>query len=99
MAIFWSLYLARPEDGDRPYGSPLKSDSFDRLPPTLILVAVHDALAVEAKAYYEALLKYSVKAIFKSYPGMIHDFINLPVDLASKRQALADINIFLTSLR
>lgn len=95
MASFWSLYLARPEDGDHPYASPLKSESFEKLPPTLILVAEHDPLTADGKAYDEALRKYGVKTVFKFYPGMFHDFINMPLDLPSTQIALSDMADFL----
>jgi len=94
MSYFWSLYLGRPEDGEHPYASPLKADSLEGLPPALILVAECDPLCSEGEQYAARLQQEGVKVVLKKYPGMIHNFIQLPLDLPEKDQAFQDIAQF-----
>jgi acetyl esterase len=94
MSYFWSLYLGQPEDGEHPYASPLKADSFEGLPPALILVAECDPLCAEGEQYAARLQKEGVKVVLRKYPGMIHNFIQMPLDLPEKNEAFRDITKF-----
>ena len=98
MQFFWSMYLSSPEDGINPLASPLKNTNFAGSPPCFIITAEHDALKHEGGSYKRALQKAEVTVQAKTYPGVIHGFLDLPLANAVKKEALGDIAAWLKSL-
>lgn len=90
MAWGWRHYLARPEDGDHPYASPLQGDARG-LAPAIIVTAEHDLLRAEGDAYAAKLRAAGVAVRHLSYPGMIHGFLGLFGELPAARAALDEV--------
>jgi acetyl esterase len=75
MQWFWNHYLADPADGANPYASPLRARDLSGLPPALILLAGHDPLRDEGRAYAERLQAAGVAVDCRIYEGMVHAFL------------------------
>ena len=91
MQWFWDCYLARPEDGWRPYASPLRAADFSGLPPALVLTAEYDPLRDEGEAYAARLRAAGVPVKVVRYPGMIHAFIRRTKQFTQARAATGEI--------
>lgn len=86
----WRHYLARPEDGDHPYASPLRADTRG-VASAIIVTAEHDVLRAEGDAYAARLRTAAVAVRHRSYPGMVHGFLGLFGELPAARRALDDV--------
>lgn len=75
MMWFWEHYLNEPRDGENPYASPLRAETFANLPPAFILVAQYDPLHDEGVAYAEKLRAAGVAVELREYAGMVHAFL------------------------
>lgn len=71
---FGKQYMARFEDVLNPYFSPLVSESFKNLPPTILVANEYDPLRDPAETFYKKLRKDGVKAIGIRSLGMVHGF-------------------------
>lgn len=98
MKFFWKMYLGSTEDGDNPLASPLKNTDFTRLPPCFIVTAEHDALKHEGEGYKEALQQAGVSVQYQCYPKVIHGFLDLPLDDATKKRAFGDVAAWVKSI-
>lgn len=99
MKMFWNLYLEREEDGNNPYASPLKAKNFGDLAPAFIITAECDALRAEGEAYTQKLKEFNSPVRCKRYPGAIHCFISLPIEvLPERKEALKDIKKILSEI-
>jgi acetyl esterase len=85
---FHEQYVSRPEELDLPYVSPLRAESLEYLPPTLIVCAEVDPLLDEGKAYAQRLRKAGVPVDLKIYGGMFHGFWRMGGALAEARRAI-----------
>jgi acetyl esterase len=72
----WSHYLG-DASGDDPRASPLRSQSFRDLPPTLVIAAEHDPLRREVELYAERLAAAGVWVELARYDAP-HGFFSTP---------------------
>lgn len=91
MQFFWDMYLTNTEEGENEFASPLKSKNLSELPPAFIITADFDALKHEGKSYSEALHKQGVQVQLQNYAGVIHGFLDLPLNDHVKNEAIKDI--------
>ena len=84
-------YLAHEGAADDPRVSPLLAPDLAGLPPTTIIVAGHDPLRDEARAYFDRLCGAGVDATYRAFDSTIHGFVSFGVlDVAqSARRELA----------
>ncbi len=90
MKWFFGYEFDKPEDGDNPRFSVLRSD-LKGLPPATIIAAEIDPLRSEGKAYAEKLQSAGVPVTYKLYPGVTHEFFGMGavVDEAEDAEMLA----------
>jgi acetyl esterase len=91
MGWFWNHYLEDPNDGAKPYASPLRATNFSNLPPTLLITAEFDPLHDEGAAYGAKLRDAGVKVVYSDYAGMIHGFFSLGHILDQTKNLHAEI--------
>lgn len=99
MEWFRQSYLARAEDAQHPYASPLVADDLSNLPPALVITAEFDVLRDEGEAYAKRLEDAGVKVTCTRYPGMIHPFFSMPGAIAQGRKAIEQVASALRSLQ
>lgn len=91
MISFWLDYLAKPEDANHPYASPLRASSLSDLPPALVITAEYDPVRDEAELYARRLQEAGVPAQLSRYQGMIHSFFRMFTRFTQSRQALEEV--------
>jgi acetyl esterase len=87
MQWFWGHYLADSEQGKDPLASPLLAD-LTALPSATVITAEYDPLRDEGIAYAEALAAAGVPVAQRTYQGMIHGFISMPLGLTQTGLAM-----------
>jgi acetyl esterase len=90
MQLFWELYLKSPEDGAKPYASPLRETNLKGVAPALIITAEYDPLVDEGERYAAQLRDAGVPARTVRYPGMIHGFMSYLGRVDAARAAVAE---------
>lgn len=93
---FWHNYLGPTRPGN-PYASPGAASDLSGLAPSLIITAGFDPLRDDGEIYAHRLRSAGSPVLLKRYPGMIHGFMGLPVDLEDKDDALTLIARSLTA--
>jgi acetyl esterase len=88
MEWFRGHYLARIEDAQNPYASPLLAQDLRGLPPALVITAECDPLRDEGEAYARRLSEAGVEVTCTRYAGMIHPFFSLGGALRQGRRAI-----------
>jgi acetyl esterase len=88
MLWFIDHYLRTPEDANDPLCSPLLANSFDALPPALVVTAEFDPLRDEGEAYAEKLRAAGVAVTLHRYDGMIHGFFQMSGLLDAARASM-----------
>jgi acetyl esterase len=91
MKWFWNHYLARPEDGQQPYASPLLARNLGGLAPALVITAEYDPLRDEGEAYAKRLAEAGVPVTITRYPGLVHGFIRMINVLDPAKRALDEV--------
>ena len=75
MKWLWEQYITT-SDLKNPYAVPHAAQSFEGLPPTVIITAEYDVLRVDGIAYRDKLIAAGVTVVYKDCLGMIHGFFN-----------------------
>ena len=91
MEWFRGHYLARPEDGQNPYASPLLARDLSGLPPAMVITAECDPLRDEGEAYARRLSEAGVEVSCTRYGGMIHPFFSLGGVFSQGRRAVEQV--------
>lgn len=97
MQWYWDQYVPSAADRIHPYAAPLHAD-LTGLPPAVIVIAGHDPLRDEARAYASALEQAGVPVKPAQFHGAIHGFMSMPtLDIAqeARQQAVAKLGEFL----
>ena len=79
---FWDHYISTEDDANNPYCSPIRANSFENLPPALIITAQYDPIRDEGEAYGKKLMENGVPTIIRRVEGAIHGFITMPIPFA-----------------
>jgi acetyl esterase len=87
MQWFWGHYLTDSEQGKDPLASPLLAD-LTALPSATVITAEYDPLRDEGIAYAEALAAAGVPVAQRTYQGMIHGFVSMPLGLTQTGLAM-----------
>ncbi len=90
IAFYWRCYVPRPELKEHPYLLAARAPSLRGLPPATIVLADHDPLFDQGRAYAERLRAEGVPADLRVYPGMIHAFFSFGGIFDQGRQAVDD---------
>jgi len=87
MRWYWEQYL--PSDAsDLQYASVMDHPDFAYLPPAIVLLAEHDGLLEQGKAYVRKLKEGGNEVYEQIYAGMIHGFLDLPFKLPQQQLAV-----------
>jgi acetyl esterase len=74
MRRYWDLYLDGT-DSSHPDASPLRATDLAGMAPAFVLLADHDVLLDEGRAYAEAMERAGVPVTVRTQPGTIHGFL------------------------
>lgn len=91
MVHYWNCYLAKADDGGKPYASPLRAPSLEGLPPALIQTAHFDVLRDEGEAYAARLRRAGVAVHCTRYLTMNHGFVQFGARYEPGRVAVQEI--------
>ena len=95
MVSFWDRYLARLEDGEEPYASPLRAPDLSGLPPALVVTAQWDPLRDDGEAYAARLHRAGVPVQATRYRDATHGFLGFAATVPSGDRALQQAADFL----
>ena len=87
MKWFFGYELEKPEDGDSPRFSVLRSQDLKGLPSATIIGAEIDPLRSEGKAYADKLQAAGVAVSYKLYSGVTHEFFGMGAVLDEAKEA------------
>jgi acetyl esterase len=88
MRWFWECYLGGA--GPKAEILPMQISELATFPPTTVAVAEYDPLHDEGAAFAARLTDAGVDVALKSYPGLVHGFLSLPVASPVIEAALQD---------
>src|SRR5690606_29432689 len=77
LEFFKGLYAPAGADFSDPRLSPLEAESFEGLPPAVIVVGQCDPIHPQGEAVHERLREAGVSSTLLVYPGMIHGFYGM----------------------
>lgn len=87
---YWDQYVPTVADRSHPYASPLHAPDLSGLPPTVAVIAGHDPLRDEGRAYAEALRRAGVPTAVRYFEGGVHGFMTMPtLDICGRARAQA----------
>lgn len=99
MIEFWNMYANSLESKHNPYASLDYAQDLSGLPPAIVITAEHDPLCEEGEKYALRLEQSGGKVMKKSYPGLIHGFLQIPLYTESEKVSWMDeIGAMLSSL-
>jgi len=87
-------YLPDLTLGTHPDVSPLRASDLSGLAPALVILAQHDILRDEGRAYAKALATAGVKVDTYEFAGQMHGFFTMTGILPASDQALEQIGVF-----
>lgn len=67
-----AIYLGDESDARNPLASPLLAETFEALPPALVMCAEYDQLQPEGEAYAKRLVEAGVPTIYRCCSGQFH---------------------------
>ena len=89
---FWRNYLGDdPAASDDPYACPGTAPDLRDLPPAVVITGDFDPVRDDGDIYALKLQAAGVPVVARRFPGMIHGFVALPVEIAAGRRAIAMI--------
>ncbi|MGA8846732.1 MAG: alpha/beta hydrolase fold domain-containing protein [Nocardioides sp.] len=77
MEWFFDHYTPDPADRSHPEVSPLRAPDLSGLPPATVVLAAHDPLHDEGKAYAAALSEAGVSVRVRSFEDQMHGFFGM----------------------
>lgn len=77
--------------------APLRARDLRNVPRALIVTAEYDPLKDEGRAYARKLKNAGIDCWDICYPGMIHGFYTLPLDLAENKDLMTNMSKFMHS--
>ena len=86
---FQQNYLPSAADWRDWRASPIYAQSFDALPPALLITAEYDPLTDDGVAYVEKLAAAGVPVQHRDYAGMVHGFLSMGRILPAANEAIA----------
>jgi acetyl esterase len=78
MRWYWDQYAPSVADRAHPYATPANAELHD-LPPAVLVIAGHDPLRDEGRAYADALEASGVAVELIEFPGAVHGFMTMPI--------------------
>jgi acetyl esterase len=75
MIWFWKQYCPTDESRKDPLAVPMRESDLKGLPRAFVVVAEHDTLRDEGKAYADRLKEAGVDVIYRPGTGLIHGFL------------------------
>jgi len=94
MAWYWDHYLPDPAARRHPDASPLHAADLSGQAPALIVLAEHDILLDEGRAYADALKAAGVKVETHEFAGQMHSFFTMTGILPASDLAMERIGVF-----
>jgi len=91
MKWFWGHYVPSAEDRAHPEASPLRTDDLSNLAPAFVILAEHDVLRDEGKAYVERLKEAGVPVTVRHHEDQAHDFVIMVNFLPAADAAVSDV--------
>ena len=91
---FISQYLPNREDAYSPLVSPMLYSDFSNLPPTYISTAGLDPVFDDGYEYAQKLKEANNKLTYKSFPSLIHGYVNMtaiPACMAAVDDAIEEL--------
>lgn len=98
MKWFWDHYLNDPSEGTEIFVSPLKVQSAEHLPETLLVTAEFDPLRDEGLAFGEKLKVAGVNVEILHYDDLVHSFINMIASVEGAKHALEEMTVKLRDM-
>jgi acetyl esterase len=77
MQWFYEHYLNRPDEGNDPRVSPLRTQTLSGLPPALVVTNEYDPLRDDGRLYAAKLQADGTPTTYRDYPGLIHGILNM----------------------
>jgi acetyl esterase len=86
---FWRNYLGGdPATAADPYACPGRARDLRDLPPAVVITGDFDPLRDDGDIYAHKLRAAGVPVVARRFPGMIHGFVALPVEIPAGRRAI-----------
>jgi acetyl esterase len=88
---YLDMYIAKPEDLNAVFLSPILAESLAGLPQALIVTAGYDPLCDDGQQYADRLQAEGIAVEVLHYPEDIHGFFTFPNHSRSGKMAIADV--------
>jgi acetyl esterase len=98
MVWFWAQYCPDGESRSNPLAVPMRQADLSNLPPAFVVVAEHDPLRDEGRAYAEKLRAAGNDVTFRPGHGLIHGFLRARGFARSARDEHAAMTAWLTNM-